>query len=155
MQPKIAAVLMAVVLAGSAGGAAASPRIVTDLSAFRSGPGMNFLPMMAIPPQTVVDVRGCCNGWCRVHYAGASGFVASGLLARPVVVETGVGDPLLVEPVAVAPVLAEPVVIGAAVAPVIAAPAPMAPAPLVVAPLAPLPPPPIGLITVPLPGAYW
>lgn len=123
MQSKLAAVIAAAVLAGSIGGAAAFPRFTTDLSAFRSGPGLTFNPVMAIPPQTLVDVRGCHDGWCRVNYAGARGFVASSLLARPVVVGVVRGAPPAAAPAAAA----APAVVGTAVAPVVtpAAPAPM------------------------------
>lgn len=112
MQSKLATVVVAAALAGSTGGAVAFPRFVTDLSAFRSGPGLTFGPIMAIPPQTLVEVRGCRHGWCRVHYAGARGFVASGLLVRPVVVRTVAGAPPAVAPATTA-------VIGTAVAPVV------------------------------------
>jgi uncharacterized protein YraI len=83
MKSKIAAIVTAAALLGSAGGAAAFPLVVTDLAAFRSGPGLTYLPILAIPPQTVIDVRGCFHGWCRANYAGGSGFIARSLLARP------------------------------------------------------------------------
>ncbi len=98
MKSKLAALLVAAALAGSTSSAMAFPRVVTDLAAFRSGPGVTFLPILAIPPQTVVSVRGCFHGWCRVAYAGTRGFVASSLLARPVLV-----TPVVVRPVPVAP----------------------------------------------------
>jgi uncharacterized protein YraI len=84
MKSKLAAVVAVATLLGSAGGAAAFPLVVTDLAAFRSGPGVTYLPILAIPPQTVIDVRGCFHGWCHAHYAGGSGYIARSLLARPI-----------------------------------------------------------------------
>lgn len=105
MKSKIAAIVTAAALLGSAGGAAAFPLVVTDLAAFRSGPGVTFLPILAIPPKTVIDVRGCFHGWCRANYAGGSGFIARSLLARPIV-----AAPVVVAPVAVAPVVTVPTI---------------------------------------------
>lgn len=103
MKSKLAAVLVAAALVGSTSGAVAFPRVVTDLAAFRTGPGLTFLPILAIPPQTVVSVRGCFHGWCRVAYAGTRGFVASSLLAKPVFVTPVVVAPVAVPVVAPAP----------------------------------------------------
>jgi uncharacterized protein YraI len=116
MKSKLATVLVAAALVGSAGGASAFPRVVTDLAAFRSGPGVTFMPILAIPPATVVNVRGCFHGWCRVNYAGNSGFVAHSLLARPAIIA-----PVVAAPVAVVAPVAAPVV---TVKPAIVAPAP-------------------------------
>lgn len=85
MKSKLALLAAAALLAG-AGSAVAGPRIVTDLAAFRSGPGLTYLPVLAIPPNTVVEVRGHIGGWSRVFYAGNVGFVASSLLARPALI---------------------------------------------------------------------
>ncbi|MBU3889605.1 MULTISPECIES: hypothetical protein [Methylosinus] len=125
MKSKIASVLAAAALLGSVGSAAAFPRVVTDLAAFRSGPGLDFLPILAVPPQAVVDVQGHIGGWSRVAYAGKIGFIASSLLARPIIVKP------VVTSVVVAPAPA------VAVTPVVA----VAPAPA---------PAPVGLITAPL-----
>lgn len=125
MKSKIASVLAVAALLGSVGSAAAFPRVVTDLAAFRSGPGLGFLPILAVPPQTVVEVRGHIGGWSRVFYAGKIGFIADSLLARPIIVRP------VVTSVVVAPA---PVV---AVTPVVA----VAPAPVAA---------PVGLITAPL-----
>lgn len=100
MMSKLSAVIVAAALAGSASAAAAFPRVVTDLAAFRSGPGVTFLPVFAVPPQTVVSVKNCFHGWCRVDYAGTRGYIASSLLAKPI-------GPL---PVAVVAPVAVPVV---------------------------------------------
>jgi len=101
MKSKIASVLAVAALLGSVGSAAAFPRIVTDLAAFRSGPGVGFLPILAIPPQTVVEVQGHIGGWSRIAYAGRIGFVANSLLARPVVI-TPVVTSVVVAPAPVA-----------------------------------------------------
>ncbi|PWB83316.1 MAG: hypothetical protein C3F11_07240 [Methylocystaceae bacterium] len=84
MQWKLRSLLVAASVAGFVGSAAAFPRVVTDLAAFRSGPGLGFLPILAIPPQAVVDVTDCFRGWCRATYNGKDGFIASSLLARRV-----------------------------------------------------------------------
>ncbi|ATQ68675.1 MULTISPECIES: SH3 domain-containing protein [Methylosinus] len=108
MKSKLAT-LVAVALLAGAGSAIAGPRIVTDLAAFRSGPGVTFMPILAIPPKTVVEVRGHIGGWSRVVYAGNVGFVASSLLARPAIVAPVVAVP--------APVVAVPAAIVTAPAP--------------------------------------
>lgn len=105
MKSKIAATIIAAALVGAAGSALAGPRIVTDLAAFRSGPGLGFQPILAIPPQTVVEVRGHIGGWSRVFYAGNVGYVANSLLAHPVLATPTEG-----------------VTVGAAVAPVVTTP---------------------------------
>lgn len=111
MKSKIASALAIVALVGSVGSAAALPRVVTDLAAFRSGPGVTFLPILAVPPQTVVEVRGHVGGWSRVHYAGKVGFIASSLLARPAIAPTAttVVAPALATVVAPAPAVTAPV----------------------------------------------
>lgn len=112
MKSKLASALAVAALVGSASGAAAFPRVVTDLAAFRSGPGVTFLPILAIPPQTVVEVRGHIGGWSRVYYAGNVGYVAQSLLARPVVVRQTVVSPVAIAPVPVVPAFAAPLPIG-------------------------------------------
>lgn len=109
MKSKLVSIVTAAALLGSVGGAAAFPLVVTDLAAFRSGPGLTYLPILAIPPKTVIDVRGCFHGWCRAFYAGGSGYIARSLLARPVVVAPVVAAPVAVAPV-IAPVAVAPVV---------------------------------------------
>jgi hypothetical protein len=119
MKSKIASALAIAALVGSVGSATAFPRVVTDLAAFRSGPGVTFLPILAVPPQTVVEVRGHVGGWSRVHYAGKVGFIANSLLARPAVVA----------PTATTTVVAPALATVVAPARAVVAPAP-APAPL-------------------------
>ncbi|WP_036294340.1 hypothetical protein [Methylosinus sp. PW1] len=127
MKSKIASVLAAAALLGTVASAEAFPRIVTDLAAFRTGPGLDFLPILAVPPQAVVDVQGHIGGWSRVAYAGKIGFIASSLLARPIVVR----------PVVTSVVVAPAPVVAVAPAPAVA----IAPAPVAA---------PVGLITAPL-----
>lgn len=55
----------------------AHPAIVTELVNLRSGPGLNFAPILAIPAHTLVDVGTCRASWCRVAHAGANGYVAA------------------------------------------------------------------------------
>lgn len=104
MKSKIASVLAAAALLGSVGSAAAFPRVVTDLAAFRTGPGLDFLPILAVPPQAVVDVHGHIGGWSRVAYAGKIGFIASSLLARPIIVKPVVTSVVVAPAPAPAPV---------------------------------------------------
>ncbi|WP_159729116.1 hypothetical protein [Methylosinus sp. Ce-a6] len=124
MKSKITSALAVAALVGSVGSAAAFPRVVTDLAAFRSGPGVTFLPILAVPPRTIVDVHGHIGGWSRVFYAGKVGFIANSLLARPIVVAP-------VAATVVAPAIATVVAPAVAIAPV---PAP-APTGLITAPL--------------------
>lgn len=85
MRSKFIALLFATTLAGSAGSASAFPYVVTDVAAFRSGPGLAYLTMSAIPPGAIVEVGDCFRGWCSVIYERTAGFIASPLLARVVV----------------------------------------------------------------------
>jgi len=68
--------------------AKARPAKVGEIVNLRSGPGLNFSPLLAIPALAVVEVGPCRASWCRVSYAGSAGFVAQPALAflaaRPV-----------------------------------------------------------------------
>jgi len=74
----------------------ARPAKVGEIVNLRSGPGLNFTPLLAIPALAVVEVGPCRSAWCRVSYAGADGYVAREALAyiaaRPV--ETPILPPL-------------------------------------------------------------
>lgn len=62
----------------STGLAAAAPAVVaTDLNV-RSGEGTGFPVVAVMPAGTVVDVRGCGNGWCYVSEYG--GFASASYL---------------------------------------------------------------------------
>lgn len=68
--------------------ALARPAEVADFVNLRSGPGLNFAPVVTIPPHGLVEVGRCRGPWCSVAYAGAKGYVAAAALsfvaARPV-----------------------------------------------------------------------
>jgi uncharacterized protein YraI len=67
-------------LALSTGLAAAVPAVVqTDVN-LRTGPGTNYDVLTALPAGATVDVIGCQQSWCRVSYAGTSGFASRGYL---------------------------------------------------------------------------
>jgi uncharacterized protein YraI len=51
--------------------AAASPTINLNM---RSGPGTPYQVIGVIPAGTPVDVLGCTDRWCRVSYAGRTGY---------------------------------------------------------------------------------
>lgn len=76
--------------------AQAKPAKVSEIVNLRSGPGLDFAPVLAIPADAVVDVAHCRSAWCRVTYAGSGGYVAQPALAavpaRPV--ETPILPPL-------------------------------------------------------------
>jgi uncharacterized protein YraI len=150
MKSKLALLVAAAALAASTSGAGAFPRVVTDLAAFRTGPGLTYVPTLAIPAGSVVDVIGYHNGWASVAHAGSIGFVARSLLARPVVARPVVARTVVTRRV-VRTAIARPLIVGRSVAVV----RPVATAAAVVQPVAvPLAPPPTGLITTPLPIGY-
>ncbi|WP_400769859.1 SH3 domain-containing protein [Methylosinus sporium] len=72
------------------------PAKVGELVNLRSGPGLSFAALLAIPPDAVLEVASCRGDWCRVTYAGSAGYVAQPALvaidARPV--ETPILPPL-------------------------------------------------------------
>ncbi|CAN2535400.1 MAG TPA: SH3 domain-containing protein [Methylosinus sp.] len=72
------------------------PAKVDEVVNLRSGPGLNYAPLLAIPALAVVEVGPCRSAWCRVAYAGSAGYVAQPALAfiaaRPV--ETPILPPL-------------------------------------------------------------
>ncbi|MBX6427223.1 MAG: SH3 domain-containing protein, partial [Variibacter sp.] len=47
----------------------------------RSGPGTNYQVIDVVGSGTVVDVRGCSGGWCRVSYGGSAGWASRSYLA--------------------------------------------------------------------------
>lgn len=77
MRSKVVLFFAAAAYAALVRDVSARPALVTDLVNLRSGPGLNFLPILAIPPQALVEVGKCRSDWCRVAYAGADGYVAA------------------------------------------------------------------------------
>ena len=80
MVPMKQAPITAWMLALSGGTASAEPAVSSDLN-MRSGPGFDFGAVEVIPGGATVDAGGCGRGWCRVNYAGRTGFARSGYLS--------------------------------------------------------------------------
>jgi uncharacterized protein YraI len=71
----------AAIIAMSAGVAAAAPAVSeTDLN-MRSGPGTDHAVVDVIPAGATVGVLDCAGTWCRVAYAGATGYASRSYLA--------------------------------------------------------------------------
>lgn len=62
------------------GGVAAAASATTQLN-MRSGPGPNYRVINVIPSGASVGVMRCGGGWCRVSFAGRTGFTNAGYLA--------------------------------------------------------------------------
>jgi hypothetical protein len=65
----------------SAGAANAVPATAETSLHVRSGPGTEYEIVGTIPDGGTVDVRGCTGGWCRVAFAGGTGFASRSYLA--------------------------------------------------------------------------
>ena len=63
-------------LALSTGYAAAAPAVVASPVNLRTGPGIEFPVIAAMPAGTAIDVVGCGAEWCRVAFAGNVGFAS-------------------------------------------------------------------------------
>jgi uncharacterized protein YraI len=101
--------LVAGLLLISTGLAAAGPGQTTASLKLRAGPGTNFGVLTSMPPGAAVDVLGCGpDGWCRVMFAGLTGYASASYL--------NVGGP---GAVAAAPVVVAPAAVVVAPAPVI------------------------------------
>ena len=61
--------------------ALAAPATVNDLANMRSGPGAHYPVVTVLPAGSVVDAGARVGGWRRVSARGATGYVASSLLA--------------------------------------------------------------------------
>jgi uncharacterized protein YraI len=77
-------------LALSTGFAAAAPAVVQNDLNLRSGPGIDFAVIAAMPAGTMVNVIGCEAGWCRVALGDTVGFASRGFL--------GLGGPVAAVP---------------------------------------------------------
>lgn len=97
MRSRLSPLIAAAAVAASIYPAAAYQAFVTDLANLRTGPGLGFSAMLAIPATAPVNVLGCGPSWCQVQYSGAIGFVAAPLLvagvAPPVATTAGMGGP--------------------------------------------------------------
>lgn len=85
MQIRLASALVAALLSLVAASALAAPRIATDVSNMRSGPGAKWPVVAQIPAGAKVQLDNCGPGWkrdwCQVHYKGRLGFVPANTLA--------------------------------------------------------------------------
>lgn len=65
------------------GVAVAVPAMVTTDLNYRGGPGVQHQRLGTIPAGRTVDVRGCIQGfgWCRIYWAGRTGWVSGTYLA--------------------------------------------------------------------------
>ncbi|CAN2532326.1 hypothetical+protein [Methylocapsa aurea] len=76
--------LAAAALTLCAATASAAPRIATDISNMRSGPGARWPVIAQIPAGAKIQLDNCGPGWkhdwCQIHYKGKRGFVAANTL---------------------------------------------------------------------------
>lgn len=69
----------ALAVVAMSGGVAAAQSATTQLN-MRSGPGPNYRVINVIPSGASVSVMRCVGGWCRVSFAGRTGFTNAGYL---------------------------------------------------------------------------
>ncbi|MBY6242448.1 SH3 domain-containing protein [Methylosinus sp. Sm6] len=85
MQIRLASPLLAAFFVLVAAMASAAPRIATDFSNMRSGPGAKWPVVAQIPAGAKVQLDNCGPGWkrdwCQVHFKGKRGFVPANTLA--------------------------------------------------------------------------
>jgi len=76
---------LAAALTFCAASAMAAPRIATDFSNMRSGPGARWPVIAQIPAGAKIQLDNCGPGWkhdwCQIHYKGKRGFVAANTLS--------------------------------------------------------------------------
>jgi uncharacterized protein YraI len=91
--------LVAGLILASAGLAAAAPGMTTATLKLRAGPGTGFGVLTTMPAGAAVNVLGCGpEGWCRVQFAGFTGYANASYL------DLGAPGPVAVAPpVAVVP----------------------------------------------------
>jgi uncharacterized protein YraI len=61
---------------------AASAAVVTDNLNLRSGPGIRYAVIDAMPAGASVRVHSCSASWCRVAWNGQEGYASRNYLAR-------------------------------------------------------------------------
>jgi uncharacterized protein YraI len=68
----------------------AATAVTTANVNLREGPSTGYAVIMTLPASTAVDVEGCAQGWCKVGYSGAEGWVSEdflqGLVSPPAIV---------------------------------------------------------------------
>lgn len=77
MRSGIVLFVAAALFAALVGEVWARPANVVAVVDLRSGPNPNSSTIVAIPAQSLVEVRKCRSDWCRVSYAGSNGYVAA------------------------------------------------------------------------------
>lgn len=77
--PRVALTSLSALLM-SAGMAFAAPAEVTNDLNMRTGPGTNYGVVTVVPDGDTVDILNCDGGWCRVRYAGRTGWVSASYL---------------------------------------------------------------------------
>lgn len=97
MRSWITPLIAAAALAASVYPASAYRGFVTDLSNLRTGPGLGFPALVAIPPASPINILGCGPNWCQVQYSAVIGFIAAPLvvagIAPPPVAAASTGGP--------------------------------------------------------------
>src|ERR1700743_2971516 len=46
----------------------------------REGPSTDYPVITTLPANTAVEIEGCAQGWCKVDYAGAAGWMSEDFL---------------------------------------------------------------------------
>ena len=60
--------------------ARARPAQTTWTTYLRAGPGLQYAAIDEIDSQTTVDVQECRDGWCRVEFGRAFGYIDAGVV---------------------------------------------------------------------------
>jgi uncharacterized protein YraI len=81
LKKTIAAVALIGGLMAPVGAYAASRAIVTNDLNMRTGPSVSYHRFEVIPDGARVTVYDCRGSWCRVHWAGRTGWVSANYLA--------------------------------------------------------------------------
>lgn len=63
-------------LAMSAGAASAFPAVVQNDLHLRAGPGTGYGVIGVLPAGATIDAWNCYGGWCRVNFAGRTGYAS-------------------------------------------------------------------------------
>jgi uncharacterized protein YraI len=68
----------------------AATAVTTSNVNLREGPSTDYPVIMTLPASAAVDVEGCAQGWCKVDYSGAAGWMSEdylqGLASPPTIV---------------------------------------------------------------------
>jgi uncharacterized protein YraI len=82
-----AATVFAAMLPAAANAATA---VTTSNVNLRQGPSTDYPVITTLPGNTAVEIEGCAQGWCKVDYAGAAGWMSEdyleGLSSPPAIV---------------------------------------------------------------------